>query len=211
MPDEKEHLIAVLSGKRNKDNLWGKTTESVDFYDAKGVLETLFESTQISFQLSECDDIFFSKGKSAQILVNSLHVGNVGEIADYALSHFDLNESVVMVEIFLEEILEKSEIIEPQYTRPSKFPSSERDIALLVSNDIQSDQITDVISKNPLVVDTYVIDLYEGEELGGNVKSMTFKIVFQSFDSTLSTNEIDNTQQKILKSLKHQLNIEQRY
>ena len=116
-----------------------------------------------------------------------------------------------MVEIFLEEILEKSEMIEPQYTRPSKFPSSERDIALLVSNDIQSDQITDVISKNPLVVDTYVIDLYEGEELGGNVKSMTFKIVFQSFDSTLSTNEIDNTQQKILKSLKHQLNIEQRY
>ena len=211
MPDEKEHLIAVLSGKRNKDNLWGKTTESVDFYDAKGVLETLFESTQVSFQLSECDDIFFSKGKSAQVLVNSLHVGNVGEISDYALSHFDLNESVVMVEIFLEEILEKSEMIEPQYTRPSKFPSSERDIALLVSNDIQSDQITDVISKNPLVVDTYVIDLYEGEELGGNVKSMTFKIVFQSFDSTLSTNEIDNTQQKILKSLKHQLNIEQRY
>ena len=43
------------------------------------------------------------------------------------------------------------------------------------------------------------------------MKSMTFKIVFQSFDSTLSTNEIDNTQQKILKSLKHQLNIEQRY
>ena len=211
MPDEKDHLIAVLSGKRNKDNLWGKTTESVDFYDAKGVLETLFESTQVSFQLSECDDIFFSKGKSAQVLVNSLHVGNVGEISDYALSHFDLNESVVMVEIFLEEILEKSEMIEHQYTRPSKFPSSERDIALLVSNDIQSDQITDVISKNPLVVDTYVIDLYEGEELGGNVKSMTFKIVFQSFDSTLSTNEIDNTQQKILKSLKHQLNIEQRY
>ena len=56
-----------------------------------------------------------------------------------------------------------------------------------------------------------VIDLYEGEELGENIKSMTFKIVFQSFDSTLSTNEIDNTQQKILKSLKHQLNIEQRY
>ena len=211
MPDEKEHLIAVLSGKRNKDNLWGKTTESVDFYDAKGVLETLFESTQISFQLSECDDIFFSKGKSAQILVNSLHVGNVGEIADYALSHFDLNESVVMVEIFLEEILEKSEIIEPQYTRPSKFPSSERDIALLVSNDIKSDQITDLISKNPLVVDTYVIDLYKGEELEENIKSMTFKIVFQSIDSTLSTSEIDNTQQKILKSLKHQLNIEQRY
>ena len=211
MPDEKDHLIAVLSGKRNKDNLWGKTTESVDFYDAKGVLETLFESTQVSFQLSECDDIFFSKGKSAQVLVNSLHVGNVGEISDYALSHFDLNESVVMVEIFLEEILEKSEMIEPQYTRPSKFPSSERDIALLVSNDIKSDQITDLISKNPLVVDTYVIDLYKGEELEENIKSMTFKIVFQSIDSTLSTSEIDNTQQKILKSLKHQLNIEQRY
>ena len=116
-----------------------------------------------------------------------------------------------MVEIFLEEILEKSEIIEPQYTRPSKFPSSERDIALLVSNDIKSDQITDLISKNPLVVDTYVIDLYKGEELEENIKSMTFKIVFQSIDSTLSTSEIDNTQQKILKSLKHQLNIEQRY
>ena len=116
-----------------------------------------------------------------------------------------------MIEIFLEEILKKSELIDIQYTRPSKFPSSERDIALLVNNSIQSHQITDVISKNSLVVDTFVIDLYQGEELPENTKSMTFKIVFQSYEATLSTNEIDKTQQKILKSLKHLLDIEQRY
>ena len=211
MPDESDQLIAVLSGKRNKENLWDKNNESVDFYDAKGILEDLLETTQIAFQLNECEDDFFSKGKAAQILIHNKHVGNIGEIAQNSLSHFDLNESVVMIEIFLEEILKKSELIDIQYTRPSKFPSSERDIALLVNNSIQSHQITDVISKNSLVVDTFVIDLYQGEELPENTKSMTFKIVFQSYEATLSTNEIDKTQQKILKSLKHLLDIEQRY
>ena len=211
MPDENDQLIAVLSGKRNQENIWDKTHESVDFYDAKGVLEDLFEATKIVFQLDECEEDFFSKGKAAKILINNSHVGNIGEISQHSLSHFDLNESVVMIEIFLEEILKKANLLEHQYTRPSKFPSSERDIALLVNNSIQADQITQIISKNSLVVDTFIIDLYEGEELPENTKSMTFKIVFQSYQATLSTNDIDKAQQKIMKSLKHQLNIDQRY
>ena len=111
----------------------------------------------------------------------------------------------------MEEIKIATSIQSADYSEPSRYPSSFRDLALIASNDVNAESIVKTIVKNKLVSDSFPIDKYEGEEVPGGKHSITVRVIFQSDEKTLSAKEIDRSHNQIVKSLEHQYGITERY
>ena len=115
-----------------------------------------------------------------------------------------------VLELDLERLI-KAIVEEKEYEPISKFPSIDRDISLLVSSDVRVGDILEVIqSAEPEHVnDVDLMDFYEDEKFGGK-KSLTFRIVFQAEDRTLTDAEVDKEVQKIIKVLMERVGAELR-
>ncbi|GAG03440.1 unnamed protein product, partial [marine sediment metagenome] len=88
-----------------------------------------------------------------------------------------------------------------EYKAFSKFPAIIRDISLFVPNNTQMIEVTDIIENTAgqLLIDTDLFDMYQ--KLGEDQKSLAFRLVFQSFEKTLTDKEINEIQDKIIKAL----------
>lgn len=115
-----------------------------------------------------------------------------------------------ILELDLEK-LNKAIVEEKEYEPISKFPSIDRDISLLVARNIRVGEILEIIqSTDPEnVKDVDLMDFYEDEKFGGK-KSLTFRIVFQADDRTLTDAEVDKEVQKIIKVLMEKIGAETR-
>jgi phenylalanyl-tRNA synthetase beta chain len=211
MPLESEHLIAVLSGNRSQKSLWQSDTGSFDFYDGKGVVEHALSRLPGIISFVACDEKIFSSGHCASIYYDQSPIGNIGVVSHYTLNHFDIDVPTVLLEIRLDDLYPLLGQKEDRYSPISKYPSSERDVSLIVPGNITSSEIKVLIDNNSFVVNSYVIDSYEGEGVNEDKKSLTYRIIFQSMFKTLATKDIDKEQYKIIKSLNHILNVEERY
>jgi len=115
-----------------------------------------------------------------------------------------------VLELDLERLV-KAVVEEKEYEPLSKFPSIDRDISVLVSTDVRVGDILDIIQgvEPEHVDDVDLIDFYEDEKFGGK-KSLTFRIVFQAKDKTLTDAEADKELQKIIKVLMEKVGAELR-
>ena len=86
-----------------------------------------------------------------------------------------------------------------------RFPEIYRDLSLLVDNTIAVSQIQDIIQIYPLVRDVSIFDIYTGQQVPQGKKSLAFSIRYQSPDRTLTDEEVDKTQSKIIERLSKEL------
>ena len=93
----------------------------------------------------------------------------------------------------------------------ARFPSSARDIALLADKQRSSAEIESIIGAHKLVEDVLPIDSYIGDGIPEGTKSLTYRIIFQSETGTLESGDVDKAQRQIMRSLKHQLNVDERF
>src|SRR5690554_5645692 len=129
---------------------WQKKEENVDFYFVKGVLETVFDKLSILDRISFVQNTKCSKDfhpmRTANILLEDKVIGIIGQIHPKRQSHFDLKDTFVF-ELDLESLL-NIENKEKRYTIISKYPSVTRDIAIIVDENITSDNIVKVIRES---------------------------------------------------------------
>ena len=184
----------------------------MDFFDAKGVVEHIFHGLSGVLSFTKGAGIAYEKGKMADIFLNQVLVGHIGELKSNLSEFYDLSPSpVVIFHLFLDVIQRVTEVQFVDYSEPSRYPSSFRDLALIADKEIDSQSILSTISKNKLVANSFPIDQYEGGEVPDGKHSITMRIIFQSDDKTLSAKEIDRAHVQIIKSLEHQYNISERY
>ena len=212
LPNEEEEMVAVLTGPRSDFSIWSESVNNFDYFDAKAVVESALKFRSDDLNFVKRPTKVFHPGLSVAINIGSSVVGSVGLLNESIAKRYELDDSpVFLIELNLEEIYRQGLRTSQQYDSPSKFPSSTRDVALVAQFDTESSSIETIILKNKLVIETYPIDLYEDESSETKNKFITYRIVFQSRDHTLSTEEIDKAQQQILKSLKYQLSTVPRY
>jgi phenylalanyl-tRNA synthetase beta chain len=182
------------------------------FHDLKGVTESLLEKLGIGrsslwydeFQATAVDSkqgIWHPK-KCAEIKVDGQEIGFLGEISSVILSSLGIKGSVVLFDLDFDKLSDMVSA-EHEYRPISKFPSAVRDIAILVPHSVR---VADVLNKiheagGELVRDVDLFDIYEGKELPQNKKNLAFHVIYQSEDKTLSSEEIDRVQGKIIKNL----------
>ena len=202
LPFEEEHLAIVLTGKWT-DNAWQGEKKNVDFFVAKGIVEAMFEklglTTRVSYEKATIDGLH--PGRTAQVLLDGKVVGIIAQLHPAEQKKAGVKETYV-AELNLLAILgaTKEELV---YSIVPRFPMMTRDIALELDRAKPAGEIVEVIRNagTKLLKDIKVFDLYEGEKMAADKKSVAFSLTYFDPERTLTDEEVVNAHNKVLKAL----------
>jgi phenylalanyl-tRNA synthetase beta chain len=203
LPEEKEMFCAVLSGAMAELS-WQADKEPLDFFDAKGVVENLLDHLGLKASFDTGDDEILFPGRGASIIVDDDKVGIVGDVHPKVTQAFELSNTICLIEIDLEKLLAKPTGIK-EYQSIPRFPAVTRDIALVIDEQVSYRTVENIIQSFPLVTKVTLFDLYRGEQIPEGKKSFAIRIVYQSPSHTLTDEEVDQTQERMLARLHQEL------
>ncbi len=203
LPQEPEIVCGVLSGSSSKRS-WHSEDKPVDFYDAKGVVEALFQHLGVIARFEKCQDNSLHPTRQAAIVIDDKAIGVVGELHPKVSQAFEISTPACLFEIDLSAVL--LFVSDHRMFQPiARFPAVVRDIALLVDKGISNQKVTDIISSFPMVSQVAVFDVYSGEPVPVDKKSLAYHIRFQSPDRTLIDEEVNDVQQQVMARLAREL------
>jgi phenylalanyl-tRNA synthetase beta chain len=212
LPLEKEMLVGLLGGER-WDGTWIGEKGRLGFFDAKGVMELLFGKLGLSVSFSPAESYWMVSGRTAEIrLVGAENtvLGVVGEISRGALDSYGLDlDTLAMFEIDLDVVYESTLVHGDValFDSFSRTPGVYRDLSLLAAKNHSSGAIREILENHPLVVSATLFDLYEDEGNDDTQRVLGYRLLFQSVDNTLTTEEVSQAESEILKTLESQLDI----
>jgi len=201
LPKERLHLGLALSGKRELIH-WGTKETEVDLYDLKGILESLASNLGVSFHLNQEKTVPLKSDSSFQITVDGTKVGILGEVAEEILELFEIEARVFAAELDFERLL--AGIPMRKTFRPlPKFPPVNRDLAILVKEDVLSERISNKIKTvgGDLIEELTLFDVYRGKQISPGKKSLAFAIRYRAKDKTLTDQEVEGIHQKVVLEL----------
>jgi phenylalanyl-tRNA synthetase beta chain len=139
-------------------------------------------------------------GRSAVILAGDKAVGMIGEIHPKVLDAYDIKEKAYYLEIDLRIFTEP---MVKQYTSLPKYPSIERDMAIILPKDMEYGNIHQVIKEasNNMVVGFRIFDIFEGIQIGNEFKSVALSLTYQNPDKTMTDDEVSVIHNSILNHL----------
>ncbi|GGH88228.1 phenylalanyl-tRNA synthetase beta chain [Pullulanibacillus pueri] len=206
LPEEKEHLVGALTGTR-EDSGWYSKQQAIDFFTVKGIIERLFDAFDLTERVSyeAADREGMHPGRTANVLLDHVVVGFLGQIHPTLQNELDLKETYVF-ELDIETIL-NAENEALSYTLLPRYPAMTRDIALVVDEAITSGQLVQVIKSTgaPLLKEVKLFDIYRGESLGEGKKSMAYALKYLDPEKTLTDKEVEKVHQKVLEACETQL------
>ena len=205
LPQEREVVAAVLSGPR-RASFWQAEGGELDFFDAKGVLEALFDGLGVVVSYEPDKDPLLHPGRTARLFVDGRPVGLVGELHPRGAGAFDLlNRPVAYLEVDLQELLPLLPERGHPYQPIARFPGIVRDLALALDESVPAQRVLEIIRATPLVQQAPLFDVYAGEQLPPGKKSLAYRIVYQSPGRTLTSEEAQRTQDRLLDRLHKEL------
>jgi phenylalanyl-tRNA synthetase beta chain len=172
---------------------WGLPSRNVDFFDVKADLEALFAPQTV--RMVPVQHPALHPGRSAEILVNDMAVGFVGELHPRWQQKYELPLAPVVFEVDA-TVLQARKL--PVYQEISKFPAVSRDIALIVKQTVSAQDLLDVFHRekrdNPacqILQALVLFDEYRGKGLENNEKSLAFRCTLQDTRSTLQEEAVE--------------------
>jgi phenylalanyl-tRNA synthetase beta chain len=202
LPEEKERVVGVLTGSRG-DSLWDKDSPVLDFYEAKGVVQMTLQRLGVTASFERGSDDMLHPGKTARILANGREIGILGELHPRILSSFDLSsDTVALFEMDIDAIAVETKWLRHRFATFSRYPSAERDLALVVDSFVTAEQLQSTILNNPLVVRVALFDVFEGEGLAVGQKSLAYRLSLQSHLGTLTNEQVNTAISAIVQDLR---------
>jgi phenylalanyl-tRNA synthetase beta chain len=196
LPDERDNLCAVMGGLRFEKS-WQDKDQLLDFFDAKGLVEAIFQRYGLVPKFEIGQDASLHPNKQAAIILEDTKIGVIGEAHPKVLSAFEITESVFLVELDLKSLVGFA-IRQRNYQPVPRFPAIVRDMALIVDNDITHEKTKATIQNFPLVEQVEIFDVYSGGQLAPGKKSLAYRISYRSPAHTLTDEEVNQVQQQIL-------------
>lgn len=202
-----EWRIAVMMSGRSYSNALGALDKDVDFFDLKGVLESVCDSVNVKglrYQEAAAAnrDRRFHPFQSVRILLGKGPCGVMGRIHPSIESSEKLRTELFAFEVSFDRIWELMKG-DKKFTAISKFPKVTRDFSFLISKDILAEKVIASIQKlaRPLLESVTVVDLYEGEKIPAGQRSLSLSIVLADPQRTLEDAEVDALSQKLIAGL----------
>jgi phenylalanyl-tRNA synthetase beta chain len=202
LPIEKNKMGCLITG-RYYDDMWSSMT-SVDFYDLKGCMENIFDGLKVGgveFRSSFREN-FLHPGKSCGIYAKDQFIGFAGEVDSDTLIRMDLKNRAYVAEIDL-DIVSGMFSGEVFYNDLPRFPSVVRDVAFVISEEMEGDKMLKLVNEmdKELLEKVSVFDVYIGKNIPQGKKSLGIRFVYRASDRTLTDDEVNQLHGEIVKGI----------
>ncbi len=192
LPEEKLKLICGMYG------------EGADFFTAKGMVESLLEKLNVTDWAIEASPAEFSyhPGRCASLSLGGKPFGIIGELHPEVTENYGMDCRVISFTLDVDSLFQNSSL-EKIYRPLPKFPAVERDLALLCDDQIPVNTLEKAIRSGTgdLLERIELFDVYHGEQIEKGKKSVAFRVVLRSADSTLTEERITRAMKRAVKEL----------
>ncbi|NBD26598.1 phenylalanine--tRNA ligase subunit beta [Paenibacillus glycinis] len=206
LPQEKHRLAILLTGSRSRAE-WNRKAEAYDFYDLKGILETLADvlgvSGSIGYEAAQPEHMH--PGRTAAVVFDGergpVTIGYLGQLHPAVQIEHDLSDTYVL-EIELAPIYEDADFAIAYKSLP-RYPAMERDIAVVLNREVEAGKLTDAAAETAgeLLESIRIFDIYTGEKLGADKKSVALSLVYRHAERTLTDEEVAELHGKVVAKL----------
>ncbi len=214
VPDEsaengvrQQNMIAGVIGGNRNDEHWGMEKAATDFYDIKGDVEALLSLTAdaTSYEFLKEKIAALHPGQTAKITRNGVLVGYVGALHPELERKLGLNGRTLIFELLLSEVLVQKI---PKACDISRFPANRRDLAVVVKEEVDAKKVLQLIEKvgGNCLIDLNLFDVYQGQGIEEGFKSLAIALVLQDTNKTLEEKDITDVINRIVETLKTELN-----
>jgi len=204
LPVEKMMIGCAVTEKVEK-KIWSKGER--DFYYLKGLVESLLGRLNIhDMEFFPVNLSYIHPQKGACVKINKEDIGYLGELSPAAAEGFDLKEKLYVFELSFDKIITKA-VTEKKYTHLPKYPSIYRDIAIVLDNNIKSDDVYRIIrdTDNSILKEIILFDYYEGKQIPDGKKSLAYSLVYRTDERTLTEEDINPIHEKVIANLRDKL------
>jgi phenylalanyl-tRNA synthetase beta chain len=193
-------LALIATGGRVPEQ-WAEAKPQMDFYDFKADVAQLLLSARIAVNFDKSTRPWLHPGQSAEMMRQGVSIGYLGRLHPSLESALDLGVTWV-AEL---DVLSLTEPQQSKFTELSRFPSVRRDIAVLISDSIQVNQIQSTIASvvGHSLTQSWLFDEYTGQGVEVGMRSLAFALLWQHPERTLEDTEIKDGMQRVVEALSH--------
>ena len=208
LPDELNRVAIVVSGPRELPYWQEADTSPMNFYDLKGMLDSVFAGLHLdTVRYEPAEHPTFHPGKCAQIWLGDTALGVMGELNPLVRQNYELPETPVLAaDLELQAILQAMAERYPVEPVPA-YPPALEDLAVIVDEALPASRVAEVIRQagGKTVTSVDLFDVYRGEQIGAGKKSLAYRVTYQAPDRTLTEKELAQTRQRIIRRLEQEL------
>ena len=191
----------------------GMYGDNIDFFRLKGIVENILEISELNKYdiIKEKNNSIYHPGICANLKVGNDIFATFGEVHPKVIMNYGINQKVYIAEININKITKYAKV-NKKYQPIPKFPALERDIAIVVDENVEVGTIEKIIEKksNKMLEELKLFDVYRSDKLGNNKKSVAYNLKFRIKDRTLKDEEVNTVMKNILEQLEKELNAELR-
>ena len=208
--DEVDRIAGVVMGAALPEQ-WGTDPRPVDFYDVKSDVTAVLALTgladPIGYEMIEHPAL--QPGQSAAVVRDGQYLGFLGKLHPTHAKNFELKRDVFVFELDVGAAFVSRP---PSAEAISKFPSIRRDIAVVVKDDVSTQQIVEAVASSApdLIASVVIFDVYKGAGIEAGLKSIALGLILQETSRTLTDDDADDAMRAAVTELKHQFAAELR-
>lgn len=204
---QQPHIGGLIYGSVANESWHGKSRQ-VDFFDAKGDVEALLKLTAQaqSYEFQAAEHPALHPGQTAAIHQDGKVIGYVGALHPVIQKQLDFPDSVYLFDLELASISQRSL---PSFNELSRFPEVRRDLAVIIEENIPAEAILKIVrtESGEWLTNSVIFDVYQGANLEEGHKSVAFGLTLQHPSRTLKDEEVNEVVDRVVASLKEQLNV----
>ena len=200
LPREKERVAGVVTGLWMDHRSQG-TRIPVDYFVAKGIVDTLVQTLRLDVTYEAVSMPDMHPGRTANILMDGEVIGYVGQVHPVTSKDVYGMKEVYVFELDLLALRREEALL---YQDVPRYPSVSRDLALVLSREIPAGTVEQTIRQaaGPLLIDLVLFDVYTGENVGEDEKSIAFSLKFQDPSRTLQDEEVTAAYETIVEAVR---------
>ena len=204
LPDEPLRLSLAMAGSRLPPAWDAKENVSLDFYDLKGIVEALLQELNVSeVSFDPFEHPAFHPGKCAQVRAGETQLGVMGELHPLVKENYNFLPPPVLAGDFDLDALIARAANRQEVAPVPTYPPVLEDLAVIVDEGTPAEQVETAIRQGggQRLKAVRLFDIYRGEQVGDEKKSLAYSLTYQAEDHTLSADEAAQIRQKILRRL----------
>jgi phenylalanyl-tRNA synthetase beta chain len=204
LPGESGRLAVVLAGKRQSTSWNRKEAEDFDFFDIKGVVETLADGVHLpDVSYAAGAHPGFRPGRCAAVSTGGTLLGHLGEVHPRVREAYEFGTGAVVAATLDADALGKAIPDRHAARQVSSYPPVVEDLAIVVDDAVEAAAVQAAITRaaGELLQEATLFDLYRSEQIGAGRKSLAFRLVYQSFEKTLTDKDATKARERIVRSL----------